>query len=235
MNNQNKLVLLLLIGLFIINFLISDNFNYDGKVVAVFAQETAGGQFSTYTNEKYNITMQYPSDWTKDEGEGEVEDDGITDIVSFYKDIDALKDSNASLFLSGVSLVINPNQNIPLQEYLSNTIEAYEEGSDPSSSTCSPSSSNICASDFEILSSANTDQTLAGHPAYILEYIHAYPLDYTQNLTSKVDETVRYLEIGAKIGNDYYFVVYYANEGDNYDESLLIAKKMIDSIKIDSS
>ena len=65
MNRGNNLALLL-ISIFIINFIISDNitdsFN-DGKITAeVFAQETtADGQFSTYTNEKYGITMQYPS------------------------------------------------------------------------------------------------------------------------------------------------------------------------------
>src|SRR5215211_6288158 len=103
MNTGNNLILLL-ISIFIINFIISynitDNFN-DGKTATVFAQETASGQFSTYTNEKYGITMQYPSDWTKSEDvkvEEDYADEGYNDesegedynqirIVEFSKDI----------------------------------------------------------------------------------------------------------------------------------------------------
>ena len=84
MNIGNNLILLL-ISIFIINFIISynitDNFN-DGKTATVFAQETASGQFSTYTNEKYGITMQYPSDWTKSEDvkvEEDYADEGYND------------------------------------------------------------------------------------------------------------------------------------------------------------
>ena len=63
MNRGNNLVLLL-ISIFIINFIISDNIidNFNDDKKEVFAQETiADEQFSTYTNEKYGITMQYPS------------------------------------------------------------------------------------------------------------------------------------------------------------------------------
>ena len=70
--NKGDKSLLFLTCLPVIIFLISDNFNY-GKV-AVFAQETAAGQFSTYTNEEYGVTMQYPSNWIKTEGEVEDED-----------------------------------------------------------------------------------------------------------------------------------------------------------------
>ena len=200
MNKGNKF-LILLISLFIINFLnsynISENFNNDK--ISVFAQETAAGQFSTYTNEKYGITMQYPSDWTKTEGESKVEDLEV-EIVTFEKDITDYK--------GDVSLYFVPNQSISLQEYLSSTIEIYEEAYEDS--------------DFELLSSnATTGKTLSGNPAYALEYEYEF-----------TDSNTKYLELGAKIGNNYYYVEYSAEEGNHYDESLPIAQKMMDSIKI---
>ena len=75
-------------------------------------------------------------------------------------------------------------------------------------------------------SSADTEQKLSGNPAYILEY--------DDNVLTTLDDTVetRYLEVGTKIGNDYYFAVYFAEKGDNYEESLPIAIKIIESIKI---
>jgi hypothetical protein len=161
-------------------------------------QETTSEQFSTYTNEKYGITMQYPSDWTKDEGEGEGEDYEDIEIVKFSKDIDEFKGDVVLYFVAG--------DGVSLSEYLSNTIEAYED-----------------AGDFDLLSSsANSGQKLSGNPAYILEY--------------KDDSLeLRYLEIGTKIGNDYYYVEYYADTDDRYFQSLPIVQKMIDSIKIGSA
>ena len=223
MNNQNNL-LILLISIITINLLISYNisdiFNDSKEAVSVFAQETVSGEFLTYTNEEYGITMQYPSDWSKTEGGGEVKDDEIINVVFFTKDID--------YSTTGVSLFIDSNQSISLQEYLSNTTEKYKEEVDPSSSTCSPSSSTICPTDFEIInSSANTDKTLAGYSAYILEYTMRYQIPNT------VGDTIeRYLDIGAKIGNNYYFVQYGARGEDAYFKSLPIVQKMIDSIKI---
>ena len=85
--------LLFLINLLSITFLISENFNDDGK--AVFAQETTTGEFSTYTNEEYDITMQYPSDWTMKEGEGE--DVREITIVTFVKDIN--DEFNGKIFI----------------------------------------------------------------------------------------------------------------------------------------
>jgi tetratricopeptide (TPR) repeat protein len=202
MNTKNNLVLLL-ISILIINFIISDNItdNFNDSKKEVFAQETAAGQFSTYTNEKYGITMQYPSDWTKTEGEDEVEDlEDLVEIVKFSKDID--------YYEGEVSLYLDQNQSLSLQEYLSDTIKIYEDSYD----------------DFKLLSSnANTDKTLSGHPAYFLGY----------TLKEEVESNdTKYLELGAKIGNDFYNVEYSAEEGDHYDESLPIAQKMIDSIKI---
>ena len=209
MNTGNNFVLLL-ISIFIINFLISynilDKFN-DGKAVAVFAQETASGQFTTYTNEKYGITMQYPSDWTKSEVEGKVGSDESITIVTFSKDIDDHK--------GDVSLYLDPNKSMSLEEYLSSSIEVYEEA--------------YGDFDFELVSSnAYTDKTLSGQPAYTLEY--------TLEEEGGTDDTIntKYLELGAKIGNNYYYVEYFAEEGNDYDASLPIAQKMIDSIKIGS-
>ena len=212
MNRRNNLVLLL-ISLFIINFLISYNFNDDK---AVFAQETTAGQFSTYTNERYGITMQYPSDWTKNEdikSEEDYFDEGFNDeyveegyieerIVQFSKDI--------NYFEGDVSLYIDSDILESLDEYLSSTIETYEE----------------YKKGFEIISSsaANTGQTLSGNPAYVLEYTTRGTEDDTLD--------TRFLEIGTKIGNDYYFVEYFADQDDSYFNSLPIAQKMIDSIKI---
>src|SRR5215208_4608908 len=138
MNKRNKLVLLL-ISIFVINFIISDNIkdNFNDGKKEVFAQETTAAQFSSYTNEKYDITMQYPSDWIKSEGEEKDIDEDYSDIVivRFIKDIDYLEGE--------VTLYIDQDQSIPLEEYLSNTIENYEEYYDDF--------------DFEIISSsANT-------------------------------------------------------------------------------
>jgi hypothetical protein len=210
-------LLLLLISILIINFLISDNLNYDdGKTAtAVFAQETTAGQFSTYTNEEYDITMQYPSDWTKNEGakeEYEYEIEGYKDDYEYeeYQDIRIVSFSNNIESVEGdVSLYIDPDYDLSLEEYLSGIIEFYEKNKDG----------------FEMISSsANTDQTLSGSPAYVLEYIvRGNDDDFLDN---------RFLELGTKIDNDYYIVEFYAAEGDDYLKSLPIAQKMIDSIKI---
>jgi len=51
-------------------------------------------------------------------------------------------------------------------------------------------------------------------------------------IPNTVGDTIeRYLDIGAKIGNNYYFVEYGARE-DGYFKSLQIVQKIIDSIKI---
>ncbi len=181
----------------------NNNNNNDDDDKGTSEEDKVGG-VSTYTNEKYDITMKYPSGWNKDEGEDDDADDNSILIVTFSKDVHDYK--------GDVALYIDPDHNIPINDYLSNTIAEYQD---------------LYEDDFHLIySSANTNQRLAGYPAYLLEYTAK------DELSDDLVNT-RTLEKAAKIGDNYYFVQYYAEDGDEYAKSLPIAQKMMNSIKID--
>jgi hypothetical protein len=81
--------------------------------------------FKLYENATYAIHIQYPFNWTIEEGDV-YPDDGFTDIVSFFAAVGNDHESEVpSLYISIGSLSSNRNGN--LREYLTTTINDYND------------------------------------------------------------------------------------------------------------
>jgi hypothetical protein len=159
--------------------------------------------FKLYENATYAIHIQYPFNWTIEEGDA-YPDDGYTDIVSFFAPVGNDPESEVpSLYISIDSLSSNRNEN--LSEYLTTTINDYYSDSE----------------DFKVIES-NANSVLGGKPAYKLVFTDVY--DDGTNYKS--------MEIGTIIGDKLYLLSYEAEDEKQYSEYLAIIQKMIDSFKI---
>src|SRR5919112_5065280 len=146
-----------------------------------FAQ-TTDNTFKRYENPTYGINIQYPSNWTVDEGDVYA-DDYVTDIVSFIASIR----SNTEAYAPSLSISIDnppPNLNENLNEYLTRTTSEYSDTYE----------------DFNVIES-DADTILSDKPAYKLVFTDEEDgIDYKS------------MEIGTIIGDKVYFVTYYAEE-----------------------
>jgi hypothetical protein len=156
-----------------------------------------------YENATYAIHIQYPFNWTIEEG-GAYPDDGYTDIVSFFAPVENDPESGLpSLYISIDSLSSNRNEN--LSEYLKTTINDYYNDSE----------------DFKVMES-NANSVLGGKPAYKLVFT-----DVDDDGTN-----YKGMDIGTIIGDKVYLLSYEAEDEKQYSEYLPIIQKMIDSFKI---
>jgi PsbP-like protein len=159
--------------------------------------------FKLYENATYGINIQYPSNWTIEEGGDEDSDDDVTDVVSFFAPVENDSETVApSLYISIDSVSSNRNEN--LNEYLTTTINDYND-----------------SQDFKVIESSTNSSSLGGYPAYKLVYT-----DVDENNINYKD-----MEIGTIIGDKVYFVTYDAAE-EEYSVYLPTIQKMIDSLKI---
>lgn len=76
---------------------------------------------------------------------------------------------------------------------------------------------------FELLDSG-TNYVLAGRPAYRIVY--TYEGEYSNGENVDLKE----MEIGRKVGNDYYYIKYYADI-ESYPNELSLAQDMIDGFR----
>jgi len=156
-----------------------------------------------YENATYAIHIQYPFNWTIEEGDA-YPDDGYTDIVSFFAPVENDPESGLpSLYISIDSLSSNRNEN--LSEYLKTTINDYYNDSE----------------DFKVMES-NANSILGGKPAYKLVFT-----DVDDDGTN-----YKGMDIGTIIGDKVYLLSYEAEDEKQYSEYLPIIQKMIDSFKI---
>jgi len=157
--------------------------------------------FLTYEHPIHGYTIQYPSNWD------------VTD----ENDMVTLSDPNDIPFSGSVLLSKYSDIDVPLDDFVTANLERYNK---------TWTGETTETTNFKLLGSSTTDQTLGGQPAYKLEYTQQ-----VRNL--ETDETIilRSTEIGAKFGNDYYTLIYTGRD-DLYAELLPIARKMVDTFQV---
>jgi hypothetical protein len=152
------------------------------------SSSTATSDILTYQNSSYGIRIQYPANWTKDEGDLDPNDD-ITNIVEFSSPFQSRLDSEPETL--GVSMEELTDQNMTLDEYANLLITDYKETS----------------TNFNLIESDTNNSMLAEMPAYKLVYTDV-----------EDDTNYKTMEIGTIIGDKVYYIEYIAEEEkyDNY-------------------
>ena len=161
----------------------------------------------TYSNSTYGISINYPLNWDKEELDYDPQD-RIIDIVTFYSRFENPSDPFADYY--GVSVDKDLFYEADLNEYLQETIDAYETAYE----------------DFELLASDATS-SLAGKPAYSLTFSHVLEAE------SEDEEGInlRTFETGTLENNSAYYISFTAEE-NAYAELLPVVEQMIDTFKL---
>ena len=180
---------------------------------SIFAQINIPTQFSTYTNEEYDIKIEYPSNWQQF---GDIErGDYETNIVIFapieeikFKEFDSFKDYykfeyRVNVMMDYSWLLPKLNLNFILDEYI-NSYSISEDG----------------FKKFEVLDS-NTNSKLGGKPAYKFVYQQKYKGDL-----------LKYLEIGTIVNDNQVLHINFKSKAEDFDLLLPTFQHMIDSFKI---
>jgi eukaryotic-like serine/threonine-protein kinase len=136
----------------------------------------------TYQNSSYGIKIQYPANWTKDEGDFDPNDD-VTDIVEFSSPSESRSDSEPETV--GISIEGFTDQNMTLDEYANSLITDYKK----------------TLTGFNLVESDTNNSMLAGRPAYKLVYTDV-----------EDDTNYKTMEIGTIIGDKVYYIEYIAEE-----------------------
>ncbi len=163
-------------------------------------------ELTSYTNPKYDITMQYPLGWEKNQTDFDPID-RVTNIVTFLSPFEDSKDT----WREGFDVYLDKiDYNANLDEYLQESLTGLEE-----------------YSDFELLSQ-NIYSTLSGFPAYELFYTYTFE-DEDEGSN---DHKIKAYEIGTLINNTIgYFIVFEAEE-DQFDAYFPVVKQSINSLSI---
>ena len=163
--------------------------------------------FSTYTNSKYRIKLQYPHNWVieaDDYATGAAGQAGIL-ITSFY-----LPDVNNGLpfFRIGTDDVIKefPKlQKVSINQYLDRSLAHKNSTGFPG---------------FNLTESGTNDRRLANNLAYTIVWTYTHP---TYGIRKSI-------EIATILGNSAYFVDYTAATAD-FSKFLPVAEKMVESFQ----
>jgi len=162
--------------------------------------------YLTYTNPNYGITLNYKSDWIKEEGSGstgESECNGCNDIATLRPS----SFENEDYFPLVVTVSSYPYSSPhSISEVLDNSISSAKS-----------------LKHFK-LTTSNASITLAGYPAYEFEYNY----DFKSN---KKTIPRSGFETGIIVGNTNYFIEYQVDT-DKYSTYLPIVQNMIKSFKI---
>jgi hypothetical protein len=182
------------------------------SLVEVLASNTTeGGDILTYQNTSYNIRIQYPANWTKDEQDFD-SNDTITNIVTFFSPLTSRFDiysENLGISIEGLS-----NPNMTLEEYATSLINDY----------------NKTLTDFNLIETDTTYITKSYAHIVDLAENPAYKLVYTDKEDNINYET---MEIGTIIGDKVYYIEYIAEE-KKYSNYLPTIQMMINSLEIKS-
>jgi hypothetical protein len=134
----------------------------------------------TYQNSSYGIRIQYPANWTKDEGDFDPYDD-IIDIVEFSSPFISMSDSEPETL--GISIEQFTYENMNLDEYANSLITYYKE----------------TLTGFNLVEYDTNTSILARKPAYKLVYRDV-----------EDDTNYKTMEIGTIIGDKVYYIEYIA-------------------------
>lgn len=184
--NLNKMVIITLISAtFIINLIFS--FSYKAEAATTTTMITPRPPQTTsdiliYQNSSYGIRIQYPANWTKDEGDFDPNDD-ITDIVEFSSPFENRSESDPEIL--HISIEGFTDKNTTLDGYANSVITYYKE----------------TLTNFNLVESDTNNSTLAGRPAYKLVYTNV-----------EDDTNYKTMEIGTIIGDKVYYIEYIAEE-----------------------
>jgi hypothetical protein len=201
-NFKRKLTLLLIasiwMGSTVLSFLYQDASaslldDLFGRTKGVDKTNSGAQEFKVYQNTSAGISTRYPSSW-KANSTYDPEDPSL--IVTFYGPKNEL-----------VELAIDPlsNSTVTLNQAADDAITYYQNSS----------------KDFELLE-LNPDATLAGMPAYKMEYSSRDP---------DTNSIFKSMEVTTIIQNKEYTVAYIADP-NSYYSSLPLVQKIIDSYKI---
>lgn len=162
------------------------------------------GSLDLYHNNKYGITIGYPSGWTLEVGN---KSGTVTDIVSFFS---PENDSYVSLRIS----VDEISNNASLEEYRNESIKGYLNNSDF----------------HNFILSNNTDRQFLADP---VSGLHAYKMVGTyQDPETKATQKV--LEVGTITGGNLAYFIQYFADPVKYSYYLPMIQRMIDSFQIDN-
>ena len=183
--NLNKMVI---VALFSATFIINLIFSFSYKAEATSGTTTTitphptqtTSDILTYQNSSYGIRIQYPANWTKDQGGFDPNDD-ITDIVEFSSPFVSTSDSEPETL--GISIEQFTDENMNLDEYANSLITYYKE----------------TLTGFNLIESDTNTSILAGKPAYKLVYTDV-----------EDDTNYKTMEIGTIIGDKVYYIEYIA-------------------------
>jgi PsbP-like protein len=159
--------------------------------------------FLTYHNSTYGVAIQYPSSWVKDE-RGDGSDDCHARVITFTH-----PSGKAQLIIYVEYQDDSLYKGYTHKEILEAELEFYRDYKNPD-----------FYDDFKVIES-DINSTLAGYPAYKLEY------------TQKAGDTqYNSLQIGTEINSDGYFITADA-EAENYSAYFPTIQKMISSFKME--
>jgi hypothetical protein len=226
--NKNKNVIIFASSLFVLTFVISlfgAMFNTNmpngnnNNLNLVFAQESVGTLtnsvsdsnssiiFNNYENSDVGVSLKYPSSFLIDESNSNETVKQIIFFPAYVDDSGISPDTFISWFDVYVQTFYPPLFYSPdnISSYLENRTNAIQEEDQ----------------DVTIIE-ASTDSLLAGHPAYKL-----VTRSYSGN------ESIDTVEYGMIVDNKLYSISYEVNTSE-YQNSLPITNRMINSFKIDS-
>jgi hypothetical protein len=157
-----------------------------------------------YENSTYGVSVQYPSDWTKNET-------NYFDKSSQYQDIVSFNSPGANTegnYIVGFSITTDRYpSSLDLNKYMKNEIKNLRDD---------PQNAN-----FQLLESS-TNSFLGGHPAYKTVYTYTPPDSHIIH---------QYIETGTLIDGKVYYI-YVIVDADKYPYYLPTIQKMIDSFQI---
>jgi eukaryotic-like serine/threonine-protein kinase len=165
-------------------------------------ESTNKAHFLMYCDPIYGVKIQYPSNWTVDNGNN-LSYDGVTKIVGFIKDPYEL----AGDFWISVHNLTNKyvTNHIGLEELINGTIDYYK----------------VYYHNFNLIES-NTSDTISNtsNSAYRIIWID-----------EEGPYTIKTMQMGTIIGDLIYTIRYYA-EMEEYSDNLPLIEMMIDSLRI---
>ena len=180
--NLNKMVIVALISAtFIINLIFCFSYKAEATTTTPRPLQTTS-DILTYQNSSYGIRIQYPANWTKDEGDFDHNDD-ITNIVEFSSPFESRSDSEPETL--GISIEGFTDENMTIDEYANSLITYYKE----------------TLTNFNLVESDTNNGILAGRPAYKLVYSDV-----------EDDTNYKTMEIGTIIGDKVYYIEYISEE-----------------------
>jgi serine/threonine-protein kinase len=174
--------------------------------LTALAQSKEEESFLMYENHTFGIKICYPSDWTIDEKNTTLFNNGVTTTVAFVKDF---KSFSGDFLISVYDLTPNSSTHtITLGKLLDSIIDSYKK---------------YIYTDFNLVESNITHLAGKNNPAYKLVWIDP-----------EGQYTIKTMQIGTIINHKLYVIQYYA-ELEKYSDNLPIIQKMVDSLQIDNT